>query len=241
MEQLREPPETRTGNFVTDIAAPEHLQRFPCMRPWVGSRYRDRLHKRLLVMGESHYLPDQSTIHHDPARWYGSSQDDLSEEEVRWACTVGNITGRWYRGHTIYREIRNTIARTFQEGGVTPDEFPLNHIAYCNYFLRPAPRPGGSMEGNEAPRDVAVAEQVVRWFILRHRPQLVIVTSRFASRYAEEIVCGCGIPCLSTPHPGSRWWNTKARSYGNITGRERFFRFLKEQHWLVSRAAADRA
>ena len=97
------------------------------------------------------------------------------------------------------------------------------------------------MEGNEAPRDVAVAEQVVRWFILRHRPQLVIVTSRFASRYAEEIVCGCGIPCLSTPHPGSRWWNTKARSYGNITGRELFFRFLKEQHWLVSRAAADRA
>ena len=183
----------------------------------------------------------QSTIHHDPARWYGSSQDDLSEEEVRWACTVGNITGRWYRGHTIYREIRNAIARILQEGGVTPDEFPLNHIAYCNYFLRPAPRTGGSMEGNEAPRDVAVAEQVVRWFILRHRPQLVIVTSRVASRYAEEIVCGCGIPCLSTPHPGSRWWNTKARSYGNITGRELFFRFLKEQHWLVSRAAADRA
>ena len=136
----------------------------------------------------------QSTIHHDAARWYGSSQDDLGEEEVRWACTVGNITGRWFRGHTIYREIRNAIAGILQEGGVTPDEFPLNHIAYCNYFLRPAPRARGSMEGNEAPQDVAVAEQVARWFILRHRPQLVIVTSRFAARYAEEIVCGCGIP-----------------------------------------------
>ena len=216
---------------MTDIALPEHLQRFPCMRPWIGSRYRDRLHPRLLVIGESHYLPDQSTIHRDPARWYRSSQDDLSEEEVRWANTAGNITGRWFRGHTIYREIRNAIARILQEGGVTPDDFPLNHLAYCNYFLRPAPQAGGSMEGNEDRQDVAVAEQVLCWFILRHRPQLVILTSRFAGRYAEDIVRGYGLPCLSTPHPGSRWWNTAARSYGNLTGRDLFHRFLKEQHW----------
>ena len=216
---------------MTGIALPEHLQRFPCMRPWIGSRYRDRLHKRLLVIGESHYLPDQSSIHRDPTRWYRSSQEDLSEEEVRWANTAGNITGRWFRGHTIYREIRNAIARILQEGGVTPDDFPLNHVAYCNYFLRPAPVTGGSMAGNEDRQDVAVAEQLLRWFILRHRPQLVILTSRFAGRYAEDIVRGYGIPCLSTPHPGSRWWNTEARSYGNLTGRDLFHRFLKEQHW----------
>ena len=216
---------------MTEIAPPEHLQRFPCMRPWIGSRYRDRLHKRLLVIGESHYLPDQSTIHHDPARWYRSSQHDLSEEEARWASTAGNITGRWFRGHTIYREIRNEIARVLRENGVTPDDFPLNHVAYCNYFLRPAPVAGGSMEGNEDRQDVAVAEQVLRWFILRHQPQLVIVTSRFASGYAEKVVRDYGIPFLSSPHPSSRWWNTKAQSYDNLTGRNLFSRFLTEQHW----------
>ena len=72
---------------------------------------------------------------------------------------------------------------------------------------------------------------VLRWFILRHRPQLVIVSSRFASRYAEEIARGHGISCLSTPNPVSQWWNRKARRYGNRTGRELFHRFLKEQHW----------
>ena len=82
---------------------PEHLRRFPCMHPWIGSRYRDDRHKRLLVVGESHYLPPESTIHHDPDRWYRSSQAELSEEEVRWASTIGNITGRWTRAHRIYR------------------------------------------------------------------------------------------------------------------------------------------
>ena len=212
----------------------EHLQRFPCMQPWIGSRYRDHRHKRLLVAGESHFLPNESTIHHDPERCYRSSQHELSEEEVRWVSTSGNITGRWYRAHRIYREIQGEVARTLQESGLTPDRFPLHHIAYCNYFLRPAPVAGGSMEGNVAPQDVAVAEQVLRWFIVSHRPQLVIVTSRFAGRYAEEMVPGCGIAFVSTPHPGSRWWNTPSRSYGNLRGRDMFSRFLTDERWTTA-------
>ena len=58
---------------MTAIALPDHLRRFPCMHPWIGSRYRDRRHKRLPAVGESHYLPPESTIHHDPARWYRGS------------------------------------------------------------------------------------------------------------------------------------------------------------------------
>ncbi len=69
------------------IALPDHLRRFPCMQPWIGSRYRHPRHKRLLVVGESHYLPPGSTIQHAPDRWYRGSQADLSEEEVRWASS----------------------------------------------------------------------------------------------------------------------------------------------------------
>ena len=45
MARHREPLETRKEHFVTEIAPPEHLKRFSCMRPmrpWIGSRYRDR-------------------------------------------------------------------------------------------------------------------------------------------------------------------------------------------------------
>lgn len=220
---------------MTTIALPDHLRRFPCMQPWIGSRYRDDRHKRLLVIGESHYLPPGSTIHHDPDRWYASSQDDLTEEEVRWTSTIGNITGRWYRAHRIYRAIQDEIARVLTESGVTPDDFPLNHIAYCNYFLRPAPAAGGSMEGNVHQRDLDVAEEVLTWFILRHRPELVIVTSRFAARHAELVTRQRGIPSTSTPHPGSRWWNATTRSYGNVRGRDLFSDFLRTHDWPTAR------
>ena len=204
------------------------------MHPWIGSRYRDQRHKRLLVIGESHYLPPGSDIHHDPDRWYRSRQHDLSEEEVRWASTTGNITGRWYRAHTIYRAIQNEIARILTEGGVTPDDFPLNHIAYCNYFLRPAPTVGGSMEHHASERDLEVAEEVLRWSILRHRPELVTVTSRVAGRYAEPVNRECSIPCVVTPHPGTRWWNTAARSYGGVRGRDLLSSFLEDHHWTAA-------
>ncbi|MCY4373306.1 MAG: hypothetical protein OXC31_05980 [Spirochaetaceae bacterium] len=211
---------------------PEHLRRFPCMHPWIGSRYRDERHKRLLVIGESHYLPPESTIHHDPARWYRSSQADLSEEEVRWASTIGNITGRWTRAHRIYRAIQDEIARILTESGITPDPFPLNHIAYCNYFLRPAPTAGGSMEGNECQHDLNAAEAVLRWFILSHCPELSIVTSRFAGRLAANALQESGIPRLSTPQPHTSWWNRAAPSYGNVRGRDLFCIFLRNHMWV---------
>ena len=47
---------------VTTIPLPDHLRRFPCMRPWIGSRYRDERHKRLLVIGESH--SSAARLHH---------------------------------------------------------------------------------------------------------------------------------------------------------------------------------
>ncbi len=216
---------------MTAVALPDHLQHFPCMQPWIGSRYRDPRYKRLLVVGESHYLANESTIHHDPDRWYRSSQDDLSEKKIAWASTVGNVTGEWYRAHTIYRAIQDETARILRESGVTPDAFPLNHVAYCNYFLRPAPVAGGSMEGNVAGRDAEVAEQVLRWFVRCHRPELLIFTSRFAGRCAESAVRGYRIPYVSTPHPGSRWWNTVSRSYGNRRGRDLFSDFLGGHHW----------
>ena len=225
-----------TEHRATTIPLPDHLRRFPCMRPWIGSRYRDERHKRLLVIGESHYLPPDSTIHRDPGRWYRSRQEELSGEEVRWASTAGNITGRWYRAHRIYRAIQDEVAGMLRESGVTPDQFPLNHVAYCNYFLRPAPVAGGSMEGNAVPQDFRIAAAVLRWFIRRHRPELVIATSRFAGRYAGEVTREHHLPCASAPHPGTRWWNTVSRSYGNVRGRDLFRNFLKDQRWAFREA-----
>ena len=225
---------------MTAVALPEHLQRFPCMQPWIGSRYHDERHKRLLVIGESHYLPPESTIHHDPARWYRGRPDDLTPEEVRWASTAGNITGRWYRAHRIYRAIESEVAATLRTNGVAPDPFPLNHIAYCNYFLRPAPESSGSMDGHARQQDLKVAAEVLIWFILHHHPELVITTSRFAGRHAERVTREHGIPSTTTPHPGTRWWNTTTQAYGNIRGRDLFSNFLITHHWPNTARSSSR-
>ena len=88
------------------------------------------------------------------------------------------------------------------------------------------------MEGNECQQDLDVAEEVLRWFTLNHRPELSIVTSRFAGRLAANALGEIGIPHISTPHPGTRWWNTVSRSYGNVRGRDVFANFLKHRDWV---------
>ena len=87
------------------------------------------------------------------------------------------------------------------------------------------------MAGHAHQPDLGVADEVLTWFILRHRPELVIVTSRFAGGHAERVTREHGIPSITTPHPGSRWWNAITRSYGNMRGRDLFTGFLRAYHW----------
>ena len=214
-----------------NIALPDHLKRFACMQPWIGSHYRDERHKRLLVVGQSHYLPSDSVIHHDPERWYGSSQDHLTDREVTWASTGGKVTGTWHPAHRIYRKIQAEIARMLHTRGVTPDAFVLNHVAYCNYFLRP-PQQGRNMQDSVCLRDLDVAKEVLTWFVRRYRPELVVVISRFAERYVDEILRKYDIPCAATPHPGSHWWNHMCASYGGVRGGDLFTGFLTRNQWV---------
>ena len=134
--------------------------------------------------------------------------------------------------HRIYRAIQDEIARILKENGITPDPFPLNHIAFRNYFLRPAPTTGGSMKGSECQQDLDAAEKVHRWFIHNHCPELAIVTSSFAGPLAANALEESGIPHVSTPQPHTRWWNTVAHIYGDVRGRDVFANFLKHRDWV---------
>ena len=231
---------------------PNHLERFPCMGPWIGNSYRAPRFKRLLVVGESHYLPEKSTIHHDPNRWYRSKEENLTCEERAWVCTVGCIScvkrGQYYAGHRIYWNLKAELTEIMQENGlVASDGFPLDHIAYYNYFMRPAPTTGDSMKGHVEPIDCKVAEGVLRWFVQKHRPELVIFVSDFAGGFAESVIREYDILYIITPHPGSPWWNRAARKYarnriyadnspgkGKRRGRDLFRDFLMKHQWIAT-------
>ena len=184
---------------------PDHLENFPCMRPWIGSAYEDDRHKRLVVVAESHYMPPGSTIHLDPERWYQSKQDHLDPTEFEYVHTKGVIRTsfvKFYRGHEIFRAIGREIVPILEESGLTPDEFPLNHIAYYNYFMRPAPKTGGSIEGHVVPQDRKISEEVLRWFLRRTRRAPGSQNIRGSTALVpSEASTGTGHLCL----PVCRW------------------------------------
>ena len=46
----------------------KHLEKYPKLTPWVGQNY-GMLSKRLLIIGESHYLPKGVVCHQNEEDW----------------------------------------------------------------------------------------------------------------------------------------------------------------------------
>lgn len=223
---------------------PQHLRRYPCAMPFVGSHYRDKRHKRLLVIGESHYFPKDSCRHLDPDRWYEGREEELSDLERAYIHTRGVVDCHWdgpSKGR-YFRNIRCVVSEALREHGMGEKEEeakPGNwvHVAFCNYFLRPAPSEGGSIKSAVAERDQQVADEVLRWIIASYGPELVTVVSVLAGAYAARVLRETGIPHQSVPHATGRcpWWTKRAAKYGNRSGRELFLDFLRDQAWVTNR------
>lgn len=94
---------------------PEHLFRFPSMTYREGCRFiNPSAHKRLLVLGESHYLPKTSTIHLNPNNWYSATECQLNDEEIGWVSTRKIIDwskqdGFRIKAHGIYKSIAREV------------------------------------------------------------------------------------------------------------------------------------
>jgi hypothetical protein len=51
------------------------------MIPFVGDDYESSKHKKLLLIDESHYMPEGSTVHHDVNSWYGAPVLSSDEQD----------------------------------------------------------------------------------------------------------------------------------------------------------------
>jgi hypothetical protein len=210
---------------------PEHYRHFPCMTPWVGPRFRSSDHKRLLVIGESHYLPVSSTTHLNSVEWYSASQSVLTHEECEWISTARIVESSKderfrIRAHGIYK----SIAREVNVAGGGHGDFveAIEDLAFYNYFQRPAAH-GASLRVE--PLDCEVASAVFRWILSELEPELIVFTSRKAGWACSELLRDLHIPAQNTPHPTCPWWNKASKAYGGRTGRELFRDFLFEQKW----------
>ena len=169
---------------------PKHLHRFPCMQPWIGNKYHE---SRILIVGESHYMPEGSTINLEPESWYNSTQEILTDCELAYIHTVKCVEYRLSdEGRKVLRN--NAYARINRV-------VPFNRIAFCNYFLRPAKYKQGIGSVGIEQADLQVSQEIMRWFIEEHRPRLGLVASKLAGGYAAPVLELDNIRCCVVCHP----------------------------------------
>ena len=203
----------------------DHLHRYPAMLPYVGPRYLSPGHAKVLLLGESNYLPNESTAHKDAEKWYSGTQNQLSDEEVEWVHNRHLLQGDWKPpGHKIYREIDACVAEATGpgcgEGGRA-----MNHVAYMNAFQRPAVGEGASLTRCCTPKDEAIATDVVRKVVSILRPAAVIFVSKFAwDKLSRGVDNGSSVRYDFTSHPADHF-HWRRRGYQN--GRQKFIALLK--------------
>lgn len=142
--------------------------------------------KKLLLVGESHYLKETSDYHHDPERWYAgvsvSDKDDWGWIKTRNIISNGIQTKWGDRSKAIYRNIEKALFESLMF-----EKKPLSaftEVAFMNYFQRPAERTGKSIKVSQ--RDAEVSYAVFQSVINAIAPNIIIFTSSLAWQHARK-------------------------------------------------------
>jgi hypothetical protein len=193
----------------------------------------------LLLIGESHYLPEGKPAYDAPT-WYASSDRNLTDEEKEHLNTAKLLKdacerGFKKKGESIWRESFKVI----NDYGPNFPEFKEvgNHIAFYNFFLRPASR-GNSLKGIITSEDVKYANEAFEKHVEDLKPSGVIFLSVLAYERLWPHL-RCSVPSIvATPHPGCPWWNRRAPKYGKKSGREILAEFVNTKTtWLQNKNA----
>lgn len=197
--------------------------RYPEMTPYVGNQYSEAQKHgcALLVIGESHYLPEKSTIHKDCFAWYASNHEKLTDEEKGWISTRDIIVEELQKNfpnqaHGIWKFGYQKIN---QWGPVFSDYrrlFP--YTVFFNFYLRPANQ-GSTFRELLTPYDNDIANENFKYMVEQYKPNGIIFLSRLAFESCEA-KNGLAIPVAGAPHPTCRWWNIKCVKYGSRYGRD---------------------
>ena len=200
---------------------PDHLVRFPCMMPWVGCNYDST---RLLIVGESHYLPNCITdLHHDKnvEAWYETTcQSDVPN------CIIHDDGGGVVvRAHS-YMDTKATVdhhSNVKSQPTYTKVEsatgYRFRDFAFFNYIFRPVEKCARNYwhpDFDIGDRDRDVAREIMEWFICAKKPQRIIMASGCVRRFGGTDYLQNeypGIRVLSTSHPNGKGFMRDTRDF----------------------------
>ena len=204
-------------DFDTSLKAISHYQAYPAMLPFVGKEYVSEQHKKVLVIAESHYLPEESTAHHDAEAWYAGSQENLNDKEIAYINTREVII--WQEEK---KQLPGKINQEIEGAGFGESKPGKQHIAFMNAFQRPSIE-RQTMKGHDTEKDISVSSGIICHVVDILKPDMVI----FASKYAWEkfhTAIGERAKTEWVYHPTGgqgQWWPKK-------DGKEKFAALLTE-------------
>ena len=234
-----------TTAFNSKFASLSFYRNHPYMLPFVGKDYISPRHKRVLLVGESHYMPKNSIVHHDADAWYNGTPT-LNSEEQGYCNTSGT---REYKSGQFGKEIERCLNLICPSNGNTWEE-----VASINYFLRPADYTENITDLWK--KSTTQAKEMDCKFSLKNfldvtealTPDLIIFLSHFVCVHAEgdypkffpkkelwDWTKSRGIEYIYVNHPSSAHWNGAmpakyAKAHG-LTSRDFFCEWLK-QNWM---------
>lgn len=125
-------------------------QKYPFFTPYVGEEYLENgIHKKLLIVGESHYLPltskvdviDEGYSKENRLNWYKNppSVSSLKEEDSYGWLDTKNL-GLYGNSTPFMVNIDQALAEVLQKKypGISGHSQTFKHVAYCNFFVRPS-------------------------------------------------------------------------------------------------------
>jgi hypothetical protein len=164
--------------FTLKLAELERFNKMPQMIPWVGENYGIN-YKKLLLIGESHYLSYASKIQLDAEKWYSSISKDLHDTEIAMTFTR-KVLSENFKQNSIWRNTAGKFKKVYPEINQKKENIFVN-FAFYNYFQRPAEEQGKSI--NVLDKDKEEANKTFLHVIDVLEPDIIIFTSSKAWRW----------------------------------------------------------
>jgi len=217
------------NDLIEKLSGVEHYKKYPSMIPYIGKDYISDKHKKLLIIGESHYLPEKSFIHYGIETWYNGNESNLIQIELDWIHTAGCVLAN----NSIFR----TVEKALTESGITISN-PKDQYAFYNFFQRPAPeRKSFKTICSQIDKDFAIENFKSVISILK--PDIIIFVSKLSFDVVEwmkiwEFSDMSNSVYTYTNHPTCPWWNRSTRPlfFEGRTSREHFKYFLQKNNFI---------
>lgn len=209
--------------LVEKLKSIDHFQRYPEMIPFVGANY-GKFNKKMLLLGESHFLPEGSTASSSAEVWYKGNNSTLDDNEKGFICTfdlINNRSGQQLgaKSWRYYLDMENELIN----GGLPKHDNMFTYVSFMNVFQRPAVVNGESI--NVLPIDLEEGEKILNAVIDIIQPEIIIFMTSLGYNHFHWRIHDKSIKTVRCCHTTCSWWNRESK--GGMP-REVFVRTIKE-------------